>query len=280
MTLFRVPPAPASHFVWRHALLILAIPLTALPASRAQAQERGEDAGGDWQVMLGAGAIYSPDYEGSDEYEVQPFPFISVAYRDIAYIRGPEIGINILRLNTSDGLQVKAGPIARYRRDRPEDRNSDLRGLGDVDLAIELGGALAVEYRQAFVRLSLAKDVAGGHEGLVGEGEVGVRFDLADTLSASVSAQASWADSDYMNTYFSVTSAQSAASGLPVYQAGSGIKDVGAGLGLSYRLGSNWMLTAMGGYSRLLGDAADAPLVTQRGSPDQWRGGLFLAYRF
>lgn len=283
MPLFRVPPTrslAAGRLAWRHAVLILAFPLAMFPVSRADAQERGEDTGGDWQVMLGAGAIYMPDYEGSDDHEIQPFPFISVAYRDLAYVRGPEIGINLLRLKASEDLQIKAGPLARYRRDRPEDRNSDLRGLGDVDLAIELGGAVAVEYRQAFVRVSLAKDVAGGHDGLVGEGEAGIRFDLAERLSASVSAQASWADGDYMRTYFSVTPAQSAASGLPVFAAESGIKDVGAGLSLSYQLGSRWMLTAVGGYSRLLGDAADAPLVVQRGTPDQWQGGLFLAYRF
>lgn len=281
MILFRASPAPAGSLpAWRHALLILAIPLAALPASGAHAQERAEEEGGDWHVMVGAGAIYAPDYEGSDDHDVLPFPFISVAYRDLAYVRGPEIGVNLLRLKASEDLQIKAGPLARYRRDRPEDRNSDLRGLGDVDLAIELGGALAVEYRKAFVRFSLAKDVAGGHDGLVGEGEAGIRFDLADRLSASASAHASWANGDYMRTYFGVTPAQSATSGLPVFEAGSGIKDVGAGLSLSYQLGSRWMLTAVGGYSRLLGDAADAPLVTQRGTPDQWQGGLFLAYRF
>ncbi|WP_343519162.1 MipA/OmpV family protein [Sphingomonas sp.] len=279
MTLSRVPALAGRLPAWRHGLLILAIPLVVLPLSQARAQDQEEERD-DWQVMLGAGAIYAPDYEGSDEFEVQPFPFVSVAYRDLAYVRGPEIGINLLRLKPSEDLQIKAGPIARYRRDRPEDRNSDLRGLGDVDLAIELGGALAVEYRQAYLRVSLAKDVAGGHDGLVGEGEAGIRFDLAEQLSASASARASWADGDYMRTYFSVSPAQSVASGLPVFAAESGIKDVGAGLSLSYRLGSRWMLTAVGGYSRLLGDAADAPLVTRRGSPDQWQGGLFLAYRF
>jgi MipA family protein len=278
MTL-RIATKSLARPVWRNALLIAVFPLTLLPAMRAHAQEAPEEKG-DWQVMVGAGAIYAPDFEGSDDHEVQPFPFISVAYRDLAYIRGPEIGLNLLHFGSEDGLAVKAGPLARYRRDRPEDRNEALRGLGDVDLAIELGGAVAVEYRQAWLRVSLAKDVAGGHEGLVGEGEAGVRFDLADALSASVSAKASWADRDYMSTYFGVTPGQSAASGLPVFGADAGIKDVGAGVNLSYRLGAHWMLSAVGGYSRLLGDAADAPLVVQRGSPDQWHGGLFLAYRF
>lgn len=263
----------------RSALPLLIVPVACLIVTQARAQSR-EDERGDWQVMLGAGAFYVPDYEGSDESEVRPFPFISVAYRDIAYIRGPEIGVNLIRLKATDELSIKAGPFARWRPDRPEDRNPDLRGLGDVDMGIELGGALAVEYRKAWVRVSLAKDVAGGHEGLIGEGEAGIRFNLSDTLSAAASAKASWADKHYMGTYFGVTATQAVQSGLPVYRAGSGLKDVGAGLNLNYRLDSHWMVTAIGGYSRLLGDAADAPLVVQRGSPDQWRGGLFLAYRF
>lgn len=263
----------------RSALPLLIVPAICLITSQARAQSHEEE-GKDWQVMLGAGAIYSPDFEGSDEYEVQPFPFISVEYRDIAYIRGPEVGVNLIRLKASDDFSIKAGPLARYRRDRKVKRNADLSGLGDVGTAVELGGALALEYRQAWVRLSLAKDVAGGHDGLVGEGEAGIRFNLSDTLIASASAKASWADKDYMGTYFGVTAVQAARSGLPVYRAESGLKDVGAGLSLSYMLGRNWMVTAVGGYSRLMGDAADAPLVVRYGTPDQWHGGLFLAYRF
>lgn len=262
--------------IWRHALLVLLVPFACLSATKARAQEGG----GDWQVMLGGGAIYAPDYEGSDDYEIQPFPLIWVEYRDLAYIRGPEVGFNLLRLRPNDDLRINFGPLARYRRDRPEDRNDDLTGLGDVDLAVEVGGALSVEYHQAWLRVSVAQDVAGGHEGLVGEGEAGMRFNLADRLTGSVSARASWADSDYMDAYFSVSPTRSAASGLPLYQAGSGIKDAGAGFSLSYGLGAHWMLTATGSYTRLLGDAADAPLVMRRGSPDQWQGGLFLAYRF
>ncbi|MDQ8754956.1 MipA/OmpV family protein [Sphingosinicella sp. LHD-64] len=258
---------------WRHAFLLLVLPLAAM-STKARAQEA------DWQVSIGGGGLYTPDYEGSDDYQLLPFPFVSVGYRDLFYLRGPEAGFNLLRLRPSDDVRINLGPVARFRRDRPEDRNDDLIGLGDVDVAIELGGALSIEYRDAWLRVSVAQDVAGGHEGLVGEGEAGIRFDLADRLNASVSARASWADRDYMGAYFSVTPTQSAASGLPVYQAGSGIKDAGAGLSLSYQLGRHWTISAIGGYTRLLGDAADAPLVTLRGSRDQWQGGLFLAYRF
>ena len=57
-------------------------------------------------------------------------------------------------------------------------------------------------------------------------------------------------------------------------------KDAGANINLRYRLTDHWMIAATGGYTRLLNDAKDAPLVRLRGSFDQWQGGIFVAYRF
>ncbi|KQZ73087.1 hypothetical protein ASE06_11670 [Sphingopyxis sp. Root214] len=236
--------------------------------------------GDDWTVMVGAGAIYAPDYEGSKDYEVLPFPYVSVGYKDIAYLRGPEIGVNIIRIKPTEDMKISVGPVARFRRDRSEKRNRALAGLGKVDMAIEVGGAARLDAGPAWLELSLVKDVAGGHDGLVGTATGGVDFDLSDKLSLSLSGTTSWADDKYMRTYFGVTPAQAARSGLPAFSAGKGIKDAGANIGLQYRLGDHWMIAATGGYTRLLGDAKNAPLVRLRGSPDQWQGGVFVAYRF
>lgn len=256
---------------------ITAALLFAAPAAEAR-ETRAED--GDWSAMIGAGALYAPDYEGSKDYEALPFPFISVNYKDIAYIRGPEIGANLLRFSPSDELKISVGPMARYRRDRPEKRNDALTGLGKVGTAIELGGRARIDIGRAWVEVSAAKDVADGHDGMIGVAATGVDFDLSDKLALSVSASTSWADKKYMRSYFGVTPAQATASGLPAFTAKEGIKDAGASLGLRYSLGDRWILSATGGYTRLMNDAKDAPLVRLRGSADQWQGGIFLAYRF
>lgn len=245
----------------------------------AEAREPAAD-DGDWAVMIGGGAIYAPDYEGSKDNEVLPFPFISLGYKDIAYIRGAEIGANLLRVSASDTLKISAGPIARYRRDRSEKRNIALRGLGKVDTAIELGGRARIDVGPAWVEVSVAKDVADGHDGMVGVAATGVDVDLSDKLSLSLSASTNWADDKYMESYFGVTPAQATASGLPVFVANKGIKDAGGSIGLQYWLGDRWMLSATGGYTRLMNDAKAAPLVRLRGSADQWQGSIFLAYRF
>jgi outer membrane scaffolding protein for murein synthesis (MipA/OmpV family) len=249
-----------------------------LPAD-VHAQEPPAE-GDDWTVVVGAGAIYAPDYEGSKDYEVLPFPYVSVGYKDIAYLRGPEIGVNVIRIKPAEDMKISFGPIARYRRDRTEKRNRALIGLGKVDTSIEVGGSARLDIGRAWVELSVAKDVAGGHDGVVGTATGGVDVDLSDNLSLSLSGTTSWADNKYMRSYFGVTPAQAARSGLPVFSAGKGIKDAGANIGLHYRLTNHWMIAATGGYSRLLNDSKDAPLVQLRGSPDQWQGGVFVAYRF
>ena len=39
-------------------------------------------------------------------------------------------------------------------------------------------------------------------------------------------------------------------------------------------------LFAMGGYSKVIGDAADSPYVAQRGDADQWIVGAGIGYTF
>jgi len=105
------------------------------------------------------------------------------------------------------------------------------------------------------------------------------RAPLAGGLSVTATAGASYADDDYMDAYFSVTQAQSTASlaSLAAYDAEAGIKDVFLGLSTDVPLARSWTLKLSGRYSRLVGDAADSPIVE---SEDQFFGGLGLSYTF
>jgi len=88
---------------------------------------------------------------------------------------------------------------------------------------------------------------------------------------------ASWADDDYMDAFFSVTPAQSLASLHAPYDASAGIKDVHVGLAADVPLGQDWSLKLLGQYTRLVGDAADSPVIE---TEDQFYGGVGLTYRF
>ena len=61
------------------------------------------------------------------------------------------------------------------------------------------------------------------------------------------------------------------------YDAESEVKDVYIGLNADVPLTDVWSLKLTGQYSRLLGDAADSPIVE---TENQFFGGLGLTYRF
>lgn len=228
-----------------------------------------------WSVVIGGGGGYAPDYEGSDDYEFQPFPFASIVYDNFVFIEGTSVGLNLLNY---DGLA--AGPLARYGGGRDEDDNNALDGLGDVDGSIELGGFLKYELGIWSAALTVTQDVGGGHEGMVAEMATGVAVPLSETLSSSVEASASWADSTYMDSFFGVSRTQSAKSGHSRYAADSGFKDVGITLGLNYMISEAVGVSGLVQYTRLVGDAADSPIVEDKGSADQFFTGMFLTYRF
>lgn len=250
----------------------LAILLVTTPAAR------GQEGDGDWQIMAGVGSIYHPDYLGSDDLELQAVPFFSIDYRDRVFLRGPELGVNVVR----PGNGFEAGAMLRYSFliSREEDDNDALRGLGDLDGAIEAGVFAEYELGRWSAGLELFRDVSDEHDGSTAELGVGYAVPLGTRAVLEIEASTAWVDDDYMQAYFGISPAQSVASGLPDYTAEAGFRSAGLTLGLNYRLTDRWLLANRLAYDRLLGDAADSPIVTDDGSRNQTRLMLFLGYRF
>lgn len=266
-------------------ILLAAAALSTLPFA-ALAQQPGQKPGqqpekGDWEVMLGAGGLFQPDYEGSDDYEVTPLPLLMVNYRDLVFLRGPMLGANVLTLQgPRPGDELQIGPLVRYQFGRDEDDNDDLRGMGDIDDAIEIGGFITYSTGPWSTGLTLFRDVSDAHDGLTAEISAGHQLSLGPKLMLRSEISATWADDNYTQAFYGVTAAQSARSGMQPYSAESGFKDAGITLDLDYRLTESWSITGRVGYKRMLGDAADSPLVKARGSEDQFSTGIFVSYRF
>ena len=81
------------------------------------------------------------------------------------------------------------------------------------------------------------------------------------------SVSSTWADDNYMQTFFGVTPLQSARSGLPVFNAEAGIKDVTVGLNVIYLFDHHWFLMTNTGVKQLLDDAPDSPITHESTSP-------------
>ena len=259
-----------------------------LPASATPqvAQATDDDAAGeesdqqDWSATLAVGGVLAPDYQGSDNYMVHPLPRIEISYRDLLFLDGPSLGANLLALSPWSDHGLQAGPIIRYEFKRDEDDNDALDRLGNIDESVEAGAFMRYGVGGWSAELTLVKDIAGGHEGTVAEITTGYGFPITERVYAGMKASTTWVDDKYMQAYFGITPAQAARSGRSQYDASGGFKDAGLFLMLNYALTAQWSVTGLAGYRRLLGDAADSPLVEDEGSADQFMTGLAIGYRF
>ena len=103
---------------------------------------------------------------------------------------------------------------------------------------------------------------------------------LARRWLIDAGASLAFVDGGYADTWFSVDGADAAASGLGRHDAGGGLHDVGASLDVRRLLGERASLGARVAWRRLLGDAADSPIVAAEGDADQVLAALSLGWRF
>jgi outer membrane protein len=258
---------------------ILAVSLIAFSTTAASQERRDE--GDSWSFNLGAGAMYRPDYEGSDDYEVRGVPILGFNYRDIVMFRGGALVVDMIEL-TGTGLaeNLSFGPIAKFDPGREANDNPILRNLGDIDEGALAGVFVGYELGPVELELSVVQDATSRHEGLIAEIQAGYGFMLAQRLRAQVEISSTWSDDDYTQAYFGITRDQARASGLRQFTAASGVKDASASVSLHYLLSEQWSVSGRLGYRRLLGDAADSPLVEDQGSPNQGSAAVFVSYQF
>jgi outer membrane scaffolding protein for murein synthesis (MipA/OmpV family) len=229
------------------------------------------------------GPALASDYEGSDRYKLYPLPIVGWI-RDGAYVRleGDTIMTNILPMSL-----FELGPAARWirkRSDVADDRIARMRNVSGTLEAGALFGALIRDpdepLRQAGVRATVLQDISGSHDGFEVKLNALGGIPLDDQWSLIMNVSSRYASDDYMDTYFSVDANNAGRSGLSPYRAESGFKDVGVDASLSWFFSDHWGVGFIAAYTRLIGDAADSPIVRTAGSRDQFTGAITLNAQF
>lgn len=248
---------------------------------------------GDY-LTIGVGGVYGPSYSGSDDYVFYPGGIAIGSFKGIDFqTEGLGIKFDVIPRGSDDRVDLILGPAARLRLDR-NDRIKDtvVKQLGKLDKAWEVGGQAGFQvnrvlhdYDSLTVSATALWDVSDAHKGLVIEPSISYFTPLSRSLAFTLSASATHADDDFASYYYSVSPAGNAASGLPVFDAEGGWKSYGANALIAFDLNGNladggFGVFAAGGYSRLLNDFADSPLVSIRGDRDQWVAAAGIGYTF
>lgn len=266
------------------AILVL---LCGLAIGRAQPPDT-EDG---WSFEVGGGFIYSPAFSGSSDYQLKAVPAVRVTYGDVFFASVWEgAGYRLLQ-----GADWSAGPLVKMDFGRDADGNSSfkiagkrstaLRGFADIDNTMQVGAFLKGRMESWSGGVEILQGV-NGHEGLTAEFSLNFRTDLhmrddreGAPLILATGPRMMWGGADYNTAYYGVSSTDAFNTGLPAYRAGSGLVSAGWGVTGVQPLSRRLTLIAMLNYTRLVGDAADSPLVQQRGDANQWMTGVFLSYK-
>lgn len=273
--------------------LLLVLPCAAHAQEAAPATERA--LGGD-RLMVGIGVASVPDYEGSNDSRIVPAPGAigSIGGHKFMLV-GNRASLDLLKDKPGPGWDFELGPVAAIGFNRASLKGIEdprIRALGKLGYAVELGGYAGIarqgvitsDYDRLSLSVSYRHDVAGGHGGAMIMPTINYMTPLSTKSMVTIFASAAHADRDYADSYYTITPAQSAASGLPAFKAGSGWKSwsVGGAANLSLTGDLTQGLSAVAGlvYTKLLNDFADSPVTSIAGSRDQLIFGAGLAFTF
>ncbi len=231
-------------------------------------------------VAIGAGV--APEFDGSDKYEAIPFAIANVKWHGVELqLRGLQARLDLLGDSPWD-----VGPIVNLRGKRDDDVKGPVRRLAEIDTAVEGGGFVGYRFGggpdgqgEIGIEASFLHDVSGEHEGFTATVAVSYAAIRWGQIFANVDADATYGDKSYNRTYFGVTRAGSAASGLRAYRPDAGFKDVGAGLTVGYQINERWGVLGRASVTRYVGEAADSPIVKD-GSKTAGLFGLAVSYRY
>jgi outer membrane scaffolding protein for murein synthesis (MipA/OmpV family) len=265
----------------RPAIAILALS-AALNAPGAVAEQRPQ-----WEIGLGAAALYLPDYRGSDQSRGYVYPLPYVRYRGERLRMDDRRGLASLLLLDTDRVELDVSLNAS--QPAPSDQSSARQGMPDLDPTLEAGPLVKVRLWESADRrreLSLQLPVRAAFA-LPSPEFIGWVFNpVIDLYQRNVGPGGQWrvgmqagpvfTDRRY-NQYYYQVDPQFATPARPAYSASGGYGGTQFSATASRRFGKIWAGAFVRAYA--LGGAVFelSPLVQRRSA---LYAGIGFAYIF
>lgn len=242
-------------------------------------------------VTLGAGIADVADYEGSNDYRLIPAAAIRGKISGFSFTtRATYLYFDVVRHRGSNKVELNVGPVAGIGLDRTGHIDDPVvRLLPHRHTAYEAGGFAGVSfhglvdpYDTLALRVDVLHDIGNAHKSTTINPSLEFSTPLSIRTYASASIGTEFVSDRFANYYFGISPEDSLRSGLPTFTPHGGMKDWKAGLLVNQSITGNRLgglsIFADGEYSRLVGDFKRSPIVSERGSPNQWLGAVGLAY--
>lgn len=212
-----------------------------------------------WQWVVAAGTVGLPSYEGAQQLRLTPVAAAELRYRNIAYFSTSEgIGYNLFKSKS-----YRIGSSLGYDLGRAQRRAPRLTGLGDIEGGPELRFYAEKVWFPLVLRAS-ARHTLDGRTGWSADFSAYLPVAGGQTYFVLAGPAVAIADGAANQRRFGVSAAQAQQSGLPQYSASGGLRNASLGFSATYFLDRFWFCNATGSVQRLLGAAADSPVVEDK----------------
>lgn len=233
--------------------------------------------------FFAAGVAATPDFEGSSDYQAVPF---ITSHLHNGLINFEFEGLTA-RLHLKPPSWFEAGLSLNYRFGRDNDIDNSVVGrLTQIDDTLEAGAFFRIELDDQWqqrdsveLQIEVFGDTGSAHRSNIAILSASYTFFSGDRWRFELGAETTYAGEDYMDTYYNVDAVNARLSGLLRFDPNSGLKDFGASLNSTYFLSEKLGILGRLAYTRLIGDAADSPIVQQEGDAGQLFGGISVLYR-
>lgn len=247
------------------------------------------DDGGD-RLTLGFGLGVAPDYEGSDDYKLQPGGIFQGRVSGVEFqMRGLNLYTDLMPDRPGSRSRFTLGPVVQIRPERTGSvRDPRVAALGTRRTAVELGATAGIGLRGVIIPpaslnfdVTVLQDIAGAHRSTVVTPSVSLSSPASRRGFFRLGVSADYVGRGYAQTYFAVAPGDS----LPAYDpGGAGWKSVDASLLYTHDLDGE-PRSGLGAFAlvngkRMLRRFADSPIVRDAGSANQVFAVAGLSYAF
>ncbi|MET0605711.1 MAG: MipA/OmpV family protein [Beijerinckiaceae bacterium] len=246
----------------------------------AQAAEQAasvRDSG--WVAQITANVAIGPDWPGSDKIGLYGFPSFSLGRAGTEnQFKAPDDGISLALIDMG---VFRVGPVVRFVGGRYASQDARLYGLRKIRWGGEIGAFAEFWPIQDMLRTRFEiRQGVRAHDGLVADLAVDAIHRVgAHTLS--IGPRLTLGSGRYVDEFYGVTPAESAANGLvSAYAPSAGLTSVGALAAVNTAWTPKWSTSLYAGYKRLTGEAAASPITRAIGSPNQYSFGASATYTF
>ena len=223
-------------------------------------------------VRAGLVAIGGARYQGSSKGRVLVVPGITVQTTN-GFFADPINGLGFA-LNAMDGLQYGLRATVETGRSTED----ALPGFDKIKARLN-PGAFANYKLSDELTLKSALRLGVGDGGKGGVINLGATYRVyqAGPVIVTVNGSVKYTNSSYQQSYFGVSAAQSAASGLNAFQPAAGFNTAQLGVAAGFPLSERVYAFSGVSVQRLLGDAANSPITQKK---QQLTGFLGAVYSF